>query len=200
MRNPDLIDLAAKAGCTGVLVGVESLSQSSLKSVNKGFNKVEQYEEMIERMHKNGINPCLSFIFGFDEDTPDQFRHTIEFCRKNKIGYATFWILTPLPGTDLFTEMESEGRIEYDNWSMFDLTNVVFEPKNFSKEQLYETYWKSYKELYTTKNIIGTVWHDIRIAKNPIREFLNSVFVQIYFRRKVYSYDHPLTGGVGVIR
>ncbi len=199
MKNPDLIDLAAKAGCSGVLVGVESLNQSSLKSVHKGFNKVEQYEEMIERMHKNGINPCLSFIFGFDEDTLEQFELTVEFCKKNKIGYATFWILTPLPGTELFVQMENEGRIEYDNWSMFDLTNVVFQPRNFSKQQLHESYWKYYQELYSAKSILNTVWHDIRIAKNPVRDFLNTVFVQTYFRRKVYSCDHPLSGGIGMI-
>ena len=198
MKNPDLIDLAARAGCSGLLIGVESLSQSSLKTVNKGFNKVEQYEEMIQRMQKNGINPCLSFIFGFDEDTPDQFRHTIEFCKKNKIGYAILWILTPLPGTDLFAEMEDAGRIEYDNWSKFDLTNVVFQPKNFSKQELYETYWKSYQELYSLRSIAGTIWHDVRVSNNPVRGFLNGAFVQTYFRKKVYSCDHPLVGGIGM--
>ncbi len=198
MKNPDLIDLAARAGCSGLLIGIESLSQSSLKTVNKGFNKVEQYEEMIQRMQQNGINPCLSLIFGFDEDTPDQFRHTIEFCKKNKVGYATLWILTPLPGTDLFAEMEDAGRIEYDNWSMFDLTNVVFQPKNFSKQELYETYWKSYQELYSLRSIAGTIWHDVRRSNNPVRGFLNGAFVQTYFRKKVYSRDHPLVGGIGM--
>jgi radical SAM superfamily enzyme YgiQ (UPF0313 family) len=196
MKNPDLIDLAAKAGCSGLLVGVESLSQSSLKTVNKGFNKVEKYAEIIQRMQRNGINTCLTFIFGFDEDTPDQFRHTIEFCRKNNVGYAILWILTPLPGTDLFAEMEDAGRIDYDNWSMFDLTNVVFQPRNFSKQELYEAYWKSYQELYSLKNIARTLWHDIRTSKNPARAFLNGV--QTYYRKKVYSRDHPLVGGIGM--
>jgi radical SAM superfamily enzyme YgiQ (UPF0313 family) len=198
MKNPDLIDLAAKAGCSGLLIGIESLSQSSLNTVNKGFNKVEQYEEMIARMQKNGIKPFLSFIFGFDEDTPDQFRYTVEFCKKNKIGVATFWILTPLPGTELFAEMEAAGRIEYDNWSMFDLTNVVFQPKNFSKQQLYDSYWKSYKELLSTKNIVNSIWHDVRTSNRPVRDFLTGVFIQTYFKKKVYSFDHPISGGIGM--
>ena len=200
MRNPDLIDLAGKAGCSGVLIGVETLSQSSLKTVNKGFNKVEQYEEMIARMHKNGIKPLLSFIFGFDEDTPEQFRYTVEFCKKNRIGYAAFWVLTPLPGTELFKEMEDERRIEYDNWSMFDCTKVLYQPKNFSKQELYDAYWRSYKELFATKNIFSTIWHDLRISNNPPRDFLTSMFVQSYFRKKVYSYEHPLSGGIGLVK
>jgi radical SAM superfamily enzyme YgiQ (UPF0313 family) len=155
---------------------------------------------MIARMHKNGIKPFLSFIFGFDEDASDQFRYTVEFCKKNKIGIATFWILTPLPGTELFAEMEAAGRIEYDNWSMFDLTNVVFQPKNFSKQQLYDSYWKSYQELLSTKNIFSNIWHDVMMSNKPVRDFLSGVFIQTYFRRKVYSYDHPISGGIGMRR
>jgi len=200
MKNPEMIDLAAKAGCSGLLIGIESLNQSSLKTVNKGFNKVDQYEELIARMHRNGIKPFLSFIFGFDEDTLDQFKYTVEFCKKNKIGIATFWILTPLPGTELFEEMEAAGRIEYDKWSMYDLTNVVFQPKKFSKQQLCDSYWKSYKELYTSKNISSNIWHDMKISNKPARDFLTSVFIQSYFRRKVYSSDHPISGGIGMIK
>jgi radical SAM superfamily enzyme YgiQ (UPF0313 family) len=200
MKNPELIDLAAKAGCTGLLIGIESLSQPSLNTVNKGFNKVDQYEEMIARMHKNGIKPFLSFIFGFDEDIPDQFRYTVEFCKKNKIGIATFWILTPLPGTELYAEMEVAGRIENNNWSMFDLTNVVFQPKNFSKQQLYDSYWKYYQELLSTKNIVSSIWHDVKISNKPVRELLISAFIHTYFKKKVYSFDHPISGGIGMRR
>jgi radical SAM superfamily enzyme YgiQ (UPF0313 family) len=200
MKNPELIDLAAKAGCTGLLIGIESLSQPSLNTVKKGFNKVDQYEEMIARMHKNGIKPFLSFIFGFDEDIPDQFRYTVEFCKKNKIGIATFWILTPLPGTELYDEMEVAGRIENNNWSMFDLTNVVFQPKNFSKQQLYDSYWKYYQELLSTKNIVNSIWHDVKISNKPVRELLISTFIHTYFKKKVYSFDHPISGGIGMRR
>ncbi len=199
MNNPDLIDLAAKAGCYGLLIGLESMSQPSLTTVNKGFNKVEHYEEMIARMNANGIKPYLSFIFGFDEDTPDLLRYTVEFCERNKVGIAFFWILTPLPGTALFAEMEAAGRIEYENWSMFDLTNVVFQPKNFSKQQLYDLYWKNYQELLSAKNIFHNIWHDVRISNNPAHAFLRDVFIDSYFRKKVYSCDHPIAGGIGRI-
>ncbi len=199
MKNPDLIDLAAKAGCSGLLIGAESLNPSSLKTVNKGFNKVEQYEEMIARMHKNGIKPYLSFIFGFDEDTLDQFRYTVEFCKKNKAGIAFFWILTPLPGTELFAEMEAAGRMEYDNWSMFDLTNVVFQPKHFSKQQLYDSYWKHYQELLSVENSFRAICHDVKISNRPAYAFLSGIFIHSYFRKKVYSCDHPISGGIGII-
>jgi len=154
---------------------------------------------MIARMYRNGIKPYLSFIFGFDEDTPDQFRYTVEFCKRNKVGIAFFFILTPLPGTELFAEMAAAGRIEHDNWSMFDLTNVVFRPKNFLKQQLSDSYWECYRELLSTRNIVSCIWHDVRISNEPAYAFLRGVFTYSYFRKKVYSYDHPIGGGIGKI-
>ena len=103
-----------------------------------------------------------------------------------------------MPGTELFAEMEAAGRIEYDNWSMFDLTNVVFQPKNFSKQQLCDSYWKNYQELLSVKNIFLNIWHDVRISNKPAHAFLRDVFINSYFRRKVYSCDHPISGGIGI--
>ena len=145
LKSPDLIDLAAKAGCTMLVIGIESLSQESLQSVNKGFNKVGQYEELIARLHKAGILPYLSFIFGFDDDSGDpleQFENTVACCRRNHIMLTVFWLLTPFPGTTLFEEMEAAGRIEHHKWSLFDAAHLVFQPKHMSKEQMYEAYWK----------------------------------------------------------
>ena len=95
--------------------------------------------------------------------------------------------------------MEAAGRIEYDNWSMFDLTNVVFQPKNFSKQQLYDSYWKHYQELSSRRNIFSSTWHDVRISNKPARALLKGAFIHSYFRRKVYSRDHPIAGGIGRI-
>ena len=200
INHPELIDLAAKSGCYSLFVGLESLNVDSLKTINKGFNKIEQYEELIARMRKVGIIPFLSFIFGFDEDTPEQFRYILEFLKKNKVGSATFLILTPLPGTELYDEMKNDGRIEDYDWSNYDLASVVFEPRHFTKQQLYEAYWKTYQDLYSVKNIITTVWNNTTTSRNPVREFFLTVFYETYFRKKVYSYDQPVSGGLGVIK
>ena len=200
LKNPELIDLAGKSGCYCSLVGLESLNVDNLKTINKGFNKVEQYEELIARMRKAGIIPFITWIFGFDEDTPEQFRLTLEFLKKNKVGSATFLILTPLPGTALYDEMKDQGRIDDYNWSKYDLAHILFEPRHFSKQQLYETFWKTYQDVYSVKNIMATIWNNTTTSKNPIREFFLTVFYETYFRKKVYSYDQPVSGGLGVIK
>lgn len=196
LRNPDLLDLAARSGCSYLFVGVESLSRANLDTANKRFNKVEQYSELIQRMKRAGIVPFLSFIFGFDEDTPEQFQLTLDFLRRNRVGFASFHILTPLPGTDMY----ADGRIEIRNWSFYDTAHPVFRPKNFSTEQLVDCYWRAYQKLYSHLNIARNVYYNVRSSRSPVSELLRSRFYQIYYRAKVYSCDHPFSGGIGLVQ
>ncbi len=200
LRNPDLIDLAAASGCFSWFIGVESINPKSLSSVDKGFNKIEEYEEMIARMHKAGINPFLSFMLGFDDDIIEQFHQTLEFIKKNKVVFATFFILTPLPGTDLYDELHKEGRIVDFNWSKYDVNNVVYQPKNFSKKQLEEIYWKIYQSHYTLKNSIiniGNLFSVSQKSRKPVHQFLNNLFYHLCYIYKIrFEKDHIFSGGI----
>lgn len=197
MKNPELIELAAEAGCVGFFIGIETLNKATLETMNKGFNKTEQYEELIARMHRAGVLAGLNFMFGFDEDTPEQFRLTLEFIKRNKISVATFTLLTPFPGTELFAELKEAGRLEDDSWSMHDTFHVMFQPRKLTKQQLYEAYWATYQEVYSLRNVMRHVVYDVRRARNPVREFFRSVFYQLHFRSRAYSYEHPFSGGSG---
>ena len=196
LKSPELIDLASQSGCTSLFIGIESINRESLKSISKGFNKVEQYEELFARLRKAGIKPFPSIIFGLDDDTPEQFITTIEFLMKNKIGNAYFWILTPLPGTELYNEMNKEGRILSQDWSRYNLSDVVFQPKNFTPEELYDGYWKAFQAFFSLKNIAKRLFYNAPITKQPIDAFFRSLYYQLYYRNKVKSYDHPLSGGI----
>ena len=64
-ENEELLSLAAKAGCLGVFVGVESVSAAALSEANKGFNKVERLKDNIARFHDRGILVDGGIIFGY---------------------------------------------------------------------------------------------------------------------------------------
>lgn len=196
LKSPEIIDLAAQSGCTSLFIGIESINKKSLKSVSKGFNKVDQYEELFARLRNAGIKPFPSIIFGLDDDTPEQFHTTINFLMKNKIGNAYFWILTPLPGTELYDEMDSEGRILIKDWSRYNLSDVVFQPRNFTPEELYIGYWNAFQQFFSLKNIAKRLFYNVPITKKPIDAFFRSLYYQLYYRNKVKSYDHPLSGGI----
>ena len=200
LKTPKLIDLAAKSGCTSLFIGIESINRDSLKTINKGFNKIEKYEELFARLRESGIKPFVSIIFGLDEDTSEQFKLTIDFLMKNKIGNAYFWILTPLPGTKLYEEMDHDNRILTKDWSRYNLSDVVFQPKNFTPQELYDGYWKAFQEFFSIKNIVKRLYYNVPITSQPFDAFTRSLFYQLHYRKKVKNYDHPLSGGIDKIQ
>lgn len=196
LRNPYLIDLASESGCTELLLGIESINSNNLLGANKGFNKIEEYDELFKRLRKAGINPYVSIIFGFDDDTEETFPATLEFLSRNNINDAFFWILTPLPGADLFKEMQEEGRLLNENWSLHDLAHVVFKPKNFSPDELYKKFWDTYKKFFTTTNIFKTIWYNRSIYFRSFQQFMLMNLFRYYSQKKISMYEHPLSGGI----
>ncbi len=94
-----------------------------------------------------------SLAFGFDYDNKSVFNNTLEWLVKNKIETMTAHILTPYPGTELYKKFKAEGRIIDFNWSHYNTSHVVFNPKQMSREELYKGYIWIYKEFYSFKNI-----------------------------------------------
>ena len=199
LKNPDLIELAADAGCFWLVVGIESLNPASLAAVNKGFNKVEAYGELVDRCRSAGIVPFPSFIFGFDHDREDQFQLTLDFLKREQLGPAVCWILTPMPGTRLLEEVEAQGRILDRRWSLYDGTNVVFQPKNLSPEQLDKHYWQTLEQMFSLRRICSTIVANMRASRHPWDELLHNLFYQLYFSRKVRQRQHPFSGGLGKV-
>ena len=121
------MQLAAEAGCIGLFVGLETFSGENLESVHKTCHQVEQYREAILLLHSYGIGVEAGVVFGFDRDTPEVFRHTLEMLDSPEVDAVQVSIFTPLPGTSRFRTMEN--RIIDRNYSQYDFHNVVFQPK-----------------------------------------------------------------------
>jgi radical SAM superfamily enzyme YgiQ (UPF0313 family) len=136
-RDDDFLEAAAQSGCKQLFLGLESISQKSMADVNKGFNRVEEYRQIIERIHAHGIAVQAGTVFGFDHDSPEIFNDTLDFLEKMGVENATFNILTPFPGTPLFQKMEAEGRILTRDWSKYNSRDdVVYQPKRMSVAEL----------------------------------------------------------------
>jgi len=140
-----LLDLAARSGCRGLLMGLESISTVNLRRSGKGFNDPQSYFRVVERLHERRIALNACFVFGLDDDRPDVFLETARFAVEAKIDLPRFAIVTPFPGTRLYRRLESEGRILTTDWERYDGQHAVFEPAGMSVEQLErgtETAWK----------------------------------------------------------
>ncbi len=151
--DPDLVREMALAGCTGVFVGFESLHNDNITAAGKKSPRTEDYARRVELLHRNGIQVNGSFVLGFDHDREDVFEKTVDWVEENRLECATFHILTPYPGTPLFSQMESEGRLLHQDWSKYDTAHVVFQPKHLTPEQLAEGYAWCYQRLFSHASI-----------------------------------------------
>ncbi|NLD58367.1 MAG: B12-binding domain-containing radical SAM protein [Clostridiales bacterium] len=151
--DPELLDMMAETGCQSLFIGLESINDASLKSVNKK-NRFEKYERLVCEIHRRGIMINASMVFGLDGDGPDVFGRTLEWLVEHRIETLTSHILTPYPGTALHRHMEAEGRIADHDLSKYNTAHVVFEPRGMTAEQLHAGYLWIYREFYSFKNIL----------------------------------------------
>jgi radical SAM superfamily enzyme YgiQ (UPF0313 family) len=165
-RDEELLELCARSGCRGLLVGFESISDNALKDVHKGFNTPELYGEWIRRFHDAGIAINGTFVFGLDSDTTDVFDQTAEFVIKHGIDLPRFAILTPFPGTALHNRLQAEGRIVTRDWELYDGQHVVFEPANMSVDELQQGNMHTWRKVYSYASIAK------RLAATPIPRLL----------------------------
>lgn len=149
-NDEELVRLSKKAGCVSWLVGFESVNQKTIDEVGKSTNKVDQYIKAVKNVHKNKMAIIGSFMFGFDNDTPNVFNETMKMIKKLEIDAADFCVLTPFPGTPIFNKLEKEDRIVSKDWSKYDMKHVVFEPKNMTSDELIQGVKKMYIEFYST--------------------------------------------------
>jgi radical SAM superfamily enzyme YgiQ (UPF0313 family) len=151
--DPDLIRTMALAGCTGVFVGFESLTDENLSDARKKTPKAADYARRVRMLHDNGIQVNGSFVLGFDHDRKDVFTRTAEWIEENRLECATFHILTPYPATPLYRQMEGEGRLLHRDWARYDTAHAVFRPKHMTPEELEQGYAWIYQRLFSHASI-----------------------------------------------
>ncbi len=166
-RDDDLLKLAADAGLMQINLGLESPDQIAVDSMGKKTNIVKRYGSVVNKIHDYGIGVLGYFMFGFDTDTLNTFDKTLDFIKDIKLDLTNFMILTPYPGTPVYSQFESEGRILTKDWSKYDLDTVVFQPKNMSPEELISGTKRIAQEYYTSINIIKRVLRSTKLGLYP---------------------------------
>ncbi|MDI6854944.1 MAG: radical SAM protein [Deltaproteobacteria bacterium] len=152
-RDPELMELMAKSGCFVVFVGLESINPATLKAYNKS-QTVENIKECVINFHKYGIRVHGMFVFGAEDDHYQVVRDTVKFSRQVDLDSLQYLILTPVPGTPFYQEMEAQNRIICKDWSQYDGHHAVFQPKQFTPYELqYETI-RAMKKFYSWPSVI----------------------------------------------
>ena len=151
----ELLDIANKAGCMYLFLGLESFSEDSLFDARKDINRIADYKPLINRIHSHGIMVQAGIVFGFDSDTAGVFDRTLTACEELGIDGATISILTPFPKTPIYEKYKSEGRLLTEDWSRYNSkTAVVFTPKNMTVAELLAGYNSFRKRFYSLTSFI----------------------------------------------
>jgi len=151
-QHPEMLTLLAESGCAAMFMGLESLSQASLKSVQK-HNTAKMYEELIRRVHDHGIDIHAGFVCGLDHDDVSSFARTAEWVNRMGLCGALFRILTPYPGTRLFEQLRAEGRLLTTNWTAYSGEHVVYRPAKMSVDELYWGHKWLKRQFYAYRSI-----------------------------------------------
>ena len=188
--DPELLDLARAAGCQGLFVGVETLSQENLDAVDKGFNDEHGYFQRIAAIQIKGIGVQAGIIVGLDGDDVTVFERTLRFLQQAHINALQLAILTPQPGTPLYDDFERASRITDRDWGHYDFRHAVIQPARMTAEQLQDGADWLYHQFYRLD----------RILLRTIRAVFTVGLVPAYlsFRLNMtYRYDNRREGIVG---
>jgi radical SAM superfamily enzyme YgiQ (UPF0313 family) len=149
-KHPDLLALWRDVGLERVFVGLEFFRDSDLEFINKG-STVENNLQAVRVLHDLGIDIYASFIVR-PEFTEEDFAELRRYCRSIDLSFASFALLTPLPGTDLYDDVEDQLLTREPEF--FDFIHTVL-PTELPLEDFYEQYFRLYTKTIPLKNVFG---------------------------------------------
>jgi radical SAM superfamily enzyme YgiQ (UPF0313 family) len=167
--DEELLALAAKAGCGGVFIGLESPAPEGLLEIGKKFNLLNgrDFRASVRRIHRHNILVAGSFIIGLDTDEPGIGIRIAEAAKQYGVDNLNTLFLTPLPGTRLWDRMKAEDRLVLDalpeDWKHYTLTFPVARYKHFSLDGIIREMIACNRRFYSMRRILVrtciNLWH-----------------------------------------
>jgi radical SAM superfamily enzyme YgiQ (UPF0313 family) len=194
LRDDEFIELLSKANCRMSFIGMESLNEKSLESVQKKQNKVEEYKEAFEKLHRKGILTFTGFMFALEDDTNEYYKTLPE--KLDDVGVAVILpsIAIPIYGTPLYEKMMREKRIIDFDISHYEGDHVVFKHPHLTEDEVYAAYQRVNKIFYSWHKIVQR-WFKI-ISKQSINESISQFILKIivitfvYFKLSIFQRHH----------
>jgi radical SAM superfamily enzyme YgiQ (UPF0313 family) len=195
-KQEDFIWRLAKAGCFEMFVGVESFQRQTLLSAHKAQNHPSMYGEIVKLCSKYGIMSHFSNIIGFPEDTSNSVSEHLDVLRGLQPDVASFYILTPIPGTEQYEDFRALGWITEQNLDRFDATTTTWRHPNLSAAELKEWLFRCYRKFYSVRQILRTAFDSLR-PKEAKTGMLPYIGHPLFTRFSVWRNTHPMSGGIG---
>ena len=193
--DEELLSLAAKAGCRGVFIGFESLSQEGLRKIGKKFNllKGRDFRASVQRIQRHKILVVGSFIIGLDIDEPGIGKRIAEVASRYGVDILNTLFLTPLPGTRLWDQMKSEDRIALnrfpEDWKYYTLTFPVARYKHLSLDGIIAEMISCDRSFYSMPRVLRRVCGNLWQRRKPLISLVGNLSYRrnLQLNRKAYA-------------
>ena len=194
-KQEELISLLGRAGCFEIFVGVESFSRQTLLAAHKTQNHPSTYGDIVRLCQEHGVLSHFSNIIGFPEDSAASIHQNLDVLRDLRPNTASFYILTPIPGTEQYDDYLRAGWITEQNLDRFDGTTTTWRHPNLSWPELQSLLFRCYQKFYDIRHILYTAMEGFH--REAIRGFLAYLGNPLFSRFSAAKRLHPMSGGIG---
>ena len=194
LRDDEFVEALANANFRMSFLGMESLNEESLRSVQKKQNKVDEYKEYFDKLSRKGILTFTGLMFALDEDTKEYYETLPE--KLDEVGCSVILpsISIPIYGTPLYDKIKSEERLIDKDISHYEGDHVLFKHNNLTEDEIYEAYIRVNKIFFSWKNIFRRWFKFIRkqSIQESIPQFILKVLIStvIYFKLSIFQKHH----------
>jgi radical SAM superfamily enzyme YgiQ (UPF0313 family) len=161
--DPEFLALLKASGCQGLLIGFESLDPGNLRQMGKAVNLAQgDFEPAMANLRKHGIRVYGTFVFGYDNDTPETFDRAYDFAVRHGLYLCGFNHLMPMPGTPLYQRLEKEGRLLSDAWwldNAYTYNTVPFRPARMSPDEIRACCLRTRRRFYSLPTTFRRAFH-----------------------------------------
>lgn len=171
VAHPELFRKWRDIGLLQVFVGMEDFADARLAALAKGTS-VAQQEQAVRILNDLGVMMYASFMIDPDYSRED-FRTLTAYVRQLKLKYATFSVLTPLPGTELFARRRNElisTRPEH-----FDMLHTLL-PTRLPLPEFYAEYARVLQRAIplrvALRNVLRFGWRHLGLRLRLLNTFL----------------------------
>ncbi|HTY37136.1 MAG TPA: radical SAM protein [Bacteroidota bacterium] len=194
LRDDDFVDALAEARCRMAFIGMESLNTASLAGVQKKQNKVEEYKNALEKIHRRGILSFTGFMFALEQDTTEYYEALPAKLDEAGNSVILSSISIPLYGTPWYRQVEAEGRIIDRDLSHYEGDHLVFTHPLLTEQEIYDSYRHVNMVFFSWNNIFKRWWRFMKLqsVQESLAQFILKIVLTsfIYLKLSVFQRHH----------
>jgi radical SAM superfamily enzyme YgiQ (UPF0313 family) len=190
-KIPNFVEKAQRAGCRTVFIGMETINSDNLKAAGKRQNKVEEYRQLIDAYRNAEISTHVGYIIGFPSDTVDSVRSDIQYLMHEvQPDHASFFMLTPLPGSQDHLQMFRRGEYMGPDFNFYDSHHEVMHHPSLKDGSWRELYLEAWRTFYGLENMKAV------LARSTPRTYWINLTRFIWYKNSIMTeVRHPMLCG-----